>query len=339
MQPYTFHINFYDLAPMATLFSGLTLALLLVFEKRPGQTANLFLSSGLTVIVLKIGGATPFLMPALGPLLYFYVRQLTWPDRRFSRKDMLHFCLLLVGYWMPGWLVLILVIIYLYLSHRLIQDFYRRLRPVLMDRPRFAFRRLESALVLLGLLCVLSLFNAVFYFTVAFVLIWMAAEAILKPDSNVQLAMPITDRSDAKYKGRRLKEAVATNRLYEDAELTLATLAVKLNIHPHDLSRIINVGLEKNFSDFINEFRVREIIRKMLDPAHDRLTLLGIAYESGFNSQRTFNRVFKEMTGKTPAEYKNTLKKELPIDKLATISRIRPIILRSESPSIGRMEH
>ncbi|WP_432326806.1 helix-turn-helix domain-containing protein [Mucilaginibacter sp. P25] len=82
-----------------------------------------------------------------------------------------------------------------------------------------------------------------------------------------------------------------------------------MNIHPHDLSRIINVGMGKNFNDFINEFRVRETARKMRDPAHAHLTLLGIAYESGFNSQRTFNRVFKEMTGKTPAEYKNSLKK------------------------------
>jgi AraC-like DNA-binding protein len=160
----------------------------------------------------------------------------------------------------------------------------------------------------------------------------MATDAMLKPDSSVRLTMPITDRSDAKEKSRRLKEAVVANRLYEDAELTLTTLAVKLMIHPHDLSRIINMGLERNFSDFINEFRVREVARKMQDPAYHRLTLLGIAYESGFNSQRTFNRVFKDMTGKTPAEYKNSLKKELPIDKLATSSRIQPVILRSESP-------
>ena len=307
---------------MGTLFAGLTLALLLGFAKRAGRTANLFLSSALAVIVLKTGGLTPLFLPALGPLLYFYVRQLTCPDQRFRRKDMLHFCPLLVGYWMPAWLVLISVIIYLYLSHRLIQDFYRRLRPVLMDRPRFAFRRLDRALLLLGLFCMLSLFNDAFCLAVAFVLIGMAAEAMLKPDSSVQLTMPITDRSDAKEKGRRLKEAVAANRLYEDAELTLTTLAVKLMIHPHDLSRIINIGLEKNFSDFINEFRVREVARKMQDPAYDRLTLLGIAYESGFNSKRTFNRVFKEMTGKTPVEYKNSLKKEVPIDKLALLSRI-----------------
>ncbi len=232
---------------------------------------------------------------------------------------------------MPAWLVLVSVTIYLYLCHRQIEDFYRRLQPVLMDRPRFAFRRLDHALVLLGFFCVLSLFSDTFYLTIAFVLAGMAVAAMLKPDSGVQLTTPIKDRSDAKEKGRRLKEAVAANRLYEDPELTLATLAVKLRIPPHDLSRIINMGQEKNFSDFINEFRVREIARKMQDPANDQLTLLGIAYESGFNSKTTFNRVFKEMTGKTPAEYKNSLKKEVPIDKSALRSRIRPVILRSGS--------
>ena len=296
---------------------------------------------------------------AIGPLIYFYVLKITRPEYKFRWKDLLHFSPVLLQ---KGVFILevkegigtgaatydtltfhalnpilqpaafISVITYLYLSHRLIQDFYRRLRPVLMDKPRFAFRRLHRVLLLLGLLCTLSLFNDTFSLFVAFILIGMAAEVILKLDGSSQLTMPLTDRSDAREKGRRLKEAVAANRLYEDAELTLTTLALKLLIHPHDLSRIINVGLEKNFSDFINEFRVREVARKMQDPAYDRLTLLGIAYESGFNSKRTFNRVFKEMTGKTPVEYKNSLKKEGPIDKLVLLPRIRPVILRSESP-------
>jgi ABC-type antimicrobial peptide transport system permease subunit/AraC-like DNA-binding protein len=332
LNPDIFHINLYHVAAMATLFSGFTLALLLAFAKREGQAANLFLSAALAVIVLKTGGLSPFFLPALGPLLYFYVRRMTVPNLQFAPKDMLHFCPLLVAYWMPDWLVLISVVIYLYLSHRLIQHFYSRLQPVLMDRPRFAFRRLDKTLHLLALLCLLWLFNDALSFTVAFVLIGMAAEVMLKLDSSIQPATPVTDRYDAKEKSRRLKEAVAANRFYADAELTLTTLAVKLNIHPHDLSRIINVGMEKNFSDFINEFRVRETARKMQDPAHNRLTLLGIAYESGFNSQRTFNRVFKEMTGKTPVEYKKGLKKELPNDKLANASRLSSVLLRSGSP-------
>ncbi|RAV55319.1 helix-turn-helix domain-containing protein [Mucilaginibacter rubeus] len=320
------------MAAMATLFSGFTLALLLAFAKRQGQRANLFLSVALTVIVLKTGGLSPFFLPALGPLLYLYVRQLTSPNLKFNRNDLLHFCPMLVTYWIPGWLVLISVVIYLYMSHRLIQQFYKRLQPTLMDRSRLTFRPLEKTIYLLGLLCVLWLFNDALSFIVAFVLIGVAAEVMLKLDDGTEMAMPLTDRYIAREKSRRLKEAVASNRFYEDAELTLTTLAIKLNIHPHDLSRIINVGMGKNFNDFINEFRVRETARKMRDPAHAHLTLLGIAYESGFNSQRTFNRVFKEMTGKTPAEYKNSLKKELPNDKLAILSHLQPVILRSGSP-------
>ncbi len=324
-----------------------------------GITRILAINIGLSTYITNWSRLPLQFSLAFGPLIFFYVFKITRPEFKFRSKDLLHFSPLLLELGAQALeignstktgaatfetrtfqqlnpllhlLACVSVIIYLYLSHRLIQDYYSRLRTVLMDRPRFAFRRLDTALLLLALFCPLSLFNGSFCLIVAFVLIGMAAQAMLKPDSGVQQIMPIAGRADAKEKGRRLKDAVVANRLYEDAELTLVTLAVKLMIHPHDLSRIINMGQQKNFSDFINEFRVRAVVRKMQDPAFDRLTLLGIAYESGFNSQRTFNRVFKEMTGKTPAEYKNGLKKEMPNDKLAIVPQIRPVILRSESP-------
>ena len=338
MKHYFFHAGVYELASIGFLFSGLTLALLLVFAKRSDRTANLFLSLALTVTVAKVGGLTPLLLPALGPLLFLYIRQLTCPSRQFQRKDVLQFSPLLVAYWMPSWLVLISMLAYLYLAHRLIEDFYKRLKPVLMDRPRFAFRRQETALRLLFLFCTLSLFTDVFYWAIAFAMIGVAVDTIIRPDGIAPMGMPVADRYNVKEKGRRLKVAVAANRLYEDAELTLATLAEQLKIHPHDLSRIINMGLEKNFADFINELRVREIARKMQDPAFDRFTVLGIAHDAGFNSKTTFNRVFKEMTGKTPTEYKNSLEKGVPIHKLVRRPPFQPVILRSDSPSIRAAE-
>ena len=214
---------------IGTLFSGLTLVLLLAFAKRVDKKANLFLSFAIAVMVLYTGGLTQFLLPALGPVIFFYVRNLVAPERPLNRKDLLHFCPLFVSFWIPGWLALITILFYLYLGYRLIQQCYSRLRPVLMDRPRFAFRGLEKALFLLSLVCVLSLFNDFFYFVTAFVLMGMAVEAMLKPDIAVQLSTPINDKTEAREKGRRLKEAVATNRLYEDPELTLATLAVTAN--------------------------------------------------------------------------------------------------------------
>jgi len=63
-----------------------------------------------------------------------------------------------------------------------------------------------------------------------------------------------------------------------------SSLAEALDIHTHELSRITNVALRKNFNDFINEYSIRVVTRKMKDPAYDRITLLGIAFDAGFNS-------------------------------------------------------
>jgi putative ABC transport system permease protein len=317
-----------------TFFTGLTLALLLALAKRDERKANLFLSAALMVIVIKTGGFTPLLLPALGPLVFFYIRSLTDPERRFQWKDGLHFSPLLVGVCIPGWMEWIAlagVLAYLYVCHRLINDYYRRQRMVMMDRPRLAFRSIERALVLLGTACVCCVFGEVFYLLPAFILIVSVGIVVLNEKGIVAETTPMTDKWEAKEKGRRLKALVAENRFYEDAELTLSALATKLGISTHDLSRIINLGLDQNFNDFINELRVREVVRKMQDPKYDQITLMGIAYDCGFNSKTTFNRVFKEMTGKTPLEYKKDLKKEVPGDSLAPRPRIRPVILRADS--------
>lgn len=69
------------------------------------------------------------------------------------------------------------------------------------------------------------------------------------------------------------------------------------------LSRVINVGYNLNFNDFINGYRIKEVLSKIDDQQHKKVTLLGIALDSGFNSKATFNRAFKKQMGITPIEY------------------------------------
>ncbi|HZY38441.1 MAG TPA: hypothetical protein VFE53_17405 [Mucilaginibacter sp.] len=64
----------------------------------------------------------------------------------------------------------------------------------------------------------------------------------------------------------------------------------------------VNAALRKNSNDFINEDRIREVIRKMKDPAYDRLILPGIGFNSNFNPITTFSRTFKQITGESRAE-------------------------------------
>jgi AraC-like DNA-binding protein len=69
------------------------------------------------------------------------------------------------------------------------------------------------------------------------------------------------------------------------------------------LSEVINVGFHKNFNDFVNMYRVEAFKRMLLEDRQKQLSLLGMAFECGFNSKATFNRVFKKLTSTSPTEY------------------------------------
>ena len=105
----------------------------------------------------------------------------------------------------------------------------------------------------------------------------------------------------------KVQNFMESNRPYLDSELTLPKLAEDLNVTTHHLSQVINEVHGKNFFNFINKYRVDEVKRKIQDPKYQNYTLLGIAFESGFNSKSAFNRVFKNITGTTPSAYKNSL--------------------------------
>ena len=89
--------------------------------------------------------------------------------------------------------------------------------------------------------------------------------------------------------------------------LTLQELSEELQISAHNLSEVINTRLGKNFFDFVNGFRVKEVQALLADPAYRNITILAIAQDAGFNSKSTFNTIFKKVTNKTPSEYRRQL--------------------------------
>ena len=244
-------------------------------------------------------------------------------------------------------LAVISVITYLYLSRRLIRGFHWRLKVNIIDRSPYQLRWLRRLLAGLSRVWLLWIpiisidffyyhsrlsihFHYPLYLLLAIMMIWIAAAAFSK--MNIGVPLPAASilkpkpAEDLVQKAKWLRKVMETERFYRDEELSLGSLAEVLEMHPQDLSRIVNVALKKNFSDFINEYRIREVTQKMQNPAYDRITLLGIAFDSGFSSKTTFNRAFREMTGKSPAEYKNYLKKERPFYFLEPYSRPATII-------------
>ncbi len=92
-------------------------------------------------------------------------------------------------------------------------------------------------------------------------------------------------------------------RPYLNRELSINNLSDNLDISRHFITEVINNHMGKNFYTLINEYRIEEVKRRLKDPRYRKLTILAIAYDSGFNSKSSFNGIFKEMTGKTPSQY------------------------------------
>ncbi|MFW5687842.1 MAG: helix-turn-helix domain-containing protein, partial [Bacteroidota bacterium] len=104
----------------------------------------------------------------------------------------------------------------------------------------------------------------------------------------------------------RLHDLITKEELYLDSELNLGKLAKKLDISSHQLSYVINNGFNQNFYGFINKFRVEKAKKLLAGEATDKYSIIGIAYESGFNSKTAFNTTFKKITGLTPSEFIKT---------------------------------
>jgi YesN/AraC family two-component response regulator len=71
----------------------------------------------------------------------------------------------------------------------------------------------------------------------------------------------------------------------------------------HHLSQLLNEEMDTGFYDFVNNYRVREAQRLLLDAHFRHFAIEAVGLESGFANKTTFNRVFKKVTGMTPSAY------------------------------------
>jgi AraC-like DNA-binding protein len=147
---------------------------------------------------------------------------------------------------------------------------------------------------------------------------WIGIQAMIKSEVLVQktaIETPVEQISSySKLSHATLNEHVKlivqmmeNERLYLDESLSLRMLASRLNLDPNLVSHVLNTIVGKSFYDYVNEFRVNEVKRKIQDPSYSHLKIVELAFESGFNSKATFNRVFKKVTGKSPSQYRGEI--------------------------------
>ncbi len=109
------------------------------------------------------------------------------------------------------------------------------------------------------------------------------------------------------YYSERLKELMELKKPYLDNELTLPRLAELLQLNTYQTSYLINASFDENFYSFINRYRIENCKQMLVDPLYSHLSILGIAFESGFNSKTAFNTVFKKSTGLSPKGFREQI--------------------------------
>ncbi|MCW7493529.1 helix-turn-helix domain-containing protein [Leptospira sp. 2 VSF19] len=91
-------------------------------------------------------------------------------------------------------------------------------------------------------------------------------------------------------------------QLYLNENLSLAILAKRLDLHTHQLSEILNSHLNSTFRNYVNQFRLQEAARLLLEKPE--MSILSVIYASGFNSKSSFHKLFLDRFGHSPQNYR-----------------------------------
>ncbi len=111
----------------------------------------------------------------------------------------------------------------------------------------------------------------------------------------------------------QLIASMEVEKIYREPGLTIRDLAEHLDTPEHRLRSLINQGLgHRNFSAFLNSYRIDAVKEEFSDPEKLRIPVLTLAMDAGYNSLAPFNRAFRAIEGMTPTAYRQKLLQEEP---------------------------
>ena len=155
--------------------------------------------------------------------------------------------------------------------------------------------------------------NLYFLLTVALLFYFMTYSLINSSDNL------LSKKALSKYKNSNLSDEcvkkcsenlisiMEEERLYLNKKLTINLISEKLNIPKQHISEVLNIYMNTNFQDFVNSYRIEAFINHLKNGQHTHYSLLGLAYEVGFNSKSSFNASFKKFKGLTPSQFQKSL--------------------------------
>lgn len=126
-------------------------------------------------------------------------------------------------------------------------------------------------------------------------------------DEDYKTKQDNTNLEEIEFWKDKILHLVESEKVFKNPTLTLSDLSKLLNTNTKNISKSINSGFDMNFNDFINHYRIEAVKEKLQKEEHKTSTLLGIAFDCGFNSKATFNRAFKKSTDLSPKDYLKNL--------------------------------
>lgn len=207
---------------------------------------------------------------------------------------------------------------------KVIKNKYSQIDQINLDWLSFSLNSF-GLLILISLIHnFIALVENISVFMVALVLLllfvfYFVNRVILKALRQPEIFTGIAQNETTKYLGSNLTVAqieaykkqlltlLSTEKPFLDPQVSLADLSEKLSVSTKHLSQIINQSFNKSFFDFINTYRVQEVQQILKESKDDKLTVLEVMYEAGFNSKSSFNTAFKKETGQTPTEFRKTI--------------------------------
>lgn len=104
---------------------------------------------------------------------------------------------------------------------------------------------------------------------------------------------------------------VENQQYFKDVDFSISQLSHLIKINNLYIAKSIKLNGYSSFSHYINFCRIQHVEKLIDENDFNKITLMYIYTSSGFTSQSTFNRVFKQIEGITPTEYISNLQKDI----------------------------
>ncbi len=138
--------------------------------------------------------------------------------------------------------------------------------------------------------------------------------SIVHPSNFIKISEPVSKKGSIKKSDESLSDNYVTSilselvryvefeRNYRNPNLKLSQVASEIGYPPHDVSKVINSSLGKNFNEYINEHRIKSAEKLLVESSELRIN--EVMYVVGFNSKSIFHHLFKSHFGQTPGDYR-----------------------------------